>query len=226
MVIPYDQLKGIHPLAAVLTDAAKSAADHGECEQMRTNADYCCGFVGDVFIVEGESSGTDNFFAAMVNFVLGGLCEDGREGMDSLQLVIRDDHEEGGRVSLIASRSLSVGFPLSGGGGVVRLFEVTVVFVGVHFLVGNCCRELLTNKGSIFLGKKSWVGAVKGCNDDDQSNSVGKGKLRVLGAFGDSSESVGSYNCDCGSGSLVSIKFKLDFHCHKQQIGPESAWHN
>jgi hypothetical protein len=160
---------------------------------MRTNADNCCGFVGDVFIVEGESSGTDNFFAAMVNFVLGGLREDGREGMDSLQLVIRDDHEEGGRVSLIASRSLSVGFPLSGGGGVVRLFEETVVFVGVHFLVGNCCRELLTNKGSIFLGKKSWVGAVKGCNDDDQSNSVGKGKLRVLGAFGDSSESVGSY---------------------------------
>ncbi len=92
MVIPYDQLKGIHSLTAILTDAAKYEADHGECG-------HCCGVVGDVFIIEGEASGTDNLFAAMVNFVLGGLREDGREGMDSLQLVTRDDREEGGEES-------------------------------------------------------------------------------------------------------------------------------
>jgi len=30
----------------------------------------------------------------MVGFVLNSLCEDGRERMDSLQLVIRNDHDE------------------------------------------------------------------------------------------------------------------------------------
>jgi hypothetical protein len=75
----------------------------------------------------------DNFFAAMVNFVLGGLREDGREGMDSLQLVIRDDHEEGGRVSLIASRSLLAGFPLSGGGVSYASLKRWVIALGFIF---------------------------------------------------------------------------------------------
>ncbi len=34
---------------------------------------------------------------------------------------------------------------------------------------------------------------------------IGKGELRALSAFGDSSESVGSRNCDCSSGGLVGI---------------------
>ena len=35
----------------------------------------------------------------------------------------------------------------------------------------------------MFLGKRSRMVAVKDHDDDNQSNGVGKGKLRVLGAF-------------------------------------------
>ena len=69
--------------------------------------------------------------------------------------------------------------------------------------------------GSSFLGY-SRTGAVENRDDDDQSDCVGEGELRVLGAFGDSSESVGSCDCDCSSGGLVGIKFELDFHCRER----------
>jgi hypothetical protein len=65
--------------------------------------------------------------------------------------------------------------------------------------------------------------ALEDLNDDNQSNNIGKDKLRVLGAFGDSSKSVRSHDGDSGSGSLIDIKFKLDFHCRKQQNGPQMA---
>ena len=57
------------------------------------------------------------------------------------------------------------------------------------------------------------MGVVEDCNDDDQCESIGEGKLRVLGVFGDSAESVGSRDCNFSSGNFVGIKFKLDFHC-------------
>ena len=72
---------------------------------------------------------------------------------------------------------------------------------------------------SSFFGY-SRAGAVENRDDDDQSDSVGEGELRVLGAFGDSSESVGSRDCDCSSGGLVGIKFELDFHCRERYAGP------
>ena len=75
---------------------------------------------------------------------------------------------------------------------------------------------------SSFLGY-SRAGAVENRDDDDQSDSVGEGELRVLGAFGDSSESVGSRNCDRSSGGLVGIKFELDFHCRERWEEPGSA---
>jgi hypothetical protein len=81
-------------------------------------------------------------------------------------------------------------------------------------LVG-CCRELL------FLGKRAWTVAVEDCDDDDQSNGVGKAKLRVRGAFGNPSMCVRSRNGDSGSGSLIGIKFELNFYCREQQDGPE-----
>ena len=62
--------------------------------------------------------------------------------------------------------------------------------------------------GCSFLGY-SRAGAVENRNDDDQSDSVGEGELRGLGAFGDSSESVGSRDCDSCSGGLVGIKSNL-----------------
>ena len=43
------------------------------------NTDNCRGFVGNVFIVEGEAGGLYEFGIAMVGFVLGGIHEDGRE---------------------------------------------------------------------------------------------------------------------------------------------------
>ena len=60
-----------------------------------TNPDNCCGIVGNVFIVEGEADGAYKFGVAMFSFVLGSLREDSREGVDSYQLFIRNDHEEG-----------------------------------------------------------------------------------------------------------------------------------
>ncbi len=35
----------------------------------------------------------------------------------------------------------------------------------------------------MFLGKRFKSATVEDCDDDDQSNGVGKGKLRILGAF-------------------------------------------
>ena len=60
-----------------------------------TNPADCCGVVNNVFIVEGEAGGTYKFCVAKFSFVLGGLREDGREGMDSIQLIAGNDHEEG-----------------------------------------------------------------------------------------------------------------------------------
>ncbi len=67
------------------------------------------------------------------------------------------------------------------------------------------------------------ITATQDRDDDDQSDGVGEGELRVLGAFGDSSESVGSRDCDCSSGGLVGIKFELDFHCREPLEEPGSA---
>ena len=60
------------------------------------------------------------------------------------------------------------------------------------------------------------MGAVEDRSDDDQCNGDCEGELRVLGAFGDSVESVGSCDCNCGSGGFVGIKVKLDFHCRER----------
>jgi hypothetical protein len=65
--------------------------------------------------------------------------------------------------------------------------------------------------------------AVEVCDDDDQGNKVGEGKLRVLGAFKNASVCVGSHDCNGGSGSLIGIKFTLDFHCRGEQGGPKAA---
>ena len=75
---------------------------------------------------------------------------------------------------------------------------------------------------SSFLGN-SRAGAVENRDDDEQSDCVGEGELRILGAFGDSSESVGSRDCDCSSGGLVSIKFELEFHCRERYEEPGAA---
>jgi hypothetical protein len=45
--------------------------------------DHGCDVVGNVPVVEGEVGRPDKLVGVMVGFVLGGLCENGREGMDS-----------------------------------------------------------------------------------------------------------------------------------------------
>ncbi len=59
--------------------------------------------------------------------------------------------------------------------------------------------------------------AVKDCNDGNEGNCISKGKLRVLGAFKDSLESVGSRNANGGFGHLFSVQFELDFHFHSSK---------
>ncbi len=47
------------------------------------NTDNSCGIVTNVLVIEGEARQPDKLCAAMGGFVLGGLCKDDREGMDS-----------------------------------------------------------------------------------------------------------------------------------------------
>ncbi len=101
---------------------------------------------------------------------------------------------------------------LRGGKGIVGLFEEAGDGVRRH---GWKKRRLPRSR---LLDSRA--DAVEDRDDDDQSDSVGEGELRVLGAFGDSSESVRSRDCDCSSGGLVGIKFELDFHCQERYAGP------
>jgi hypothetical protein len=83
------------------------------------------------------------------------------------------------------------------------LFEEASDCVGHHGLL--CFRHL--------------AGAIKDCNDVDEGNHIGKGKLRVPGAFGDSSKSVGSHDGNGGFGRLVCVQFELDFHFRASKKG-------
>ncbi len=88
-----------------------------------TNSDDCRGIVGNVFIVVGEADGTYEFVVAMVGFIFGGLHEDGREGLDSIQLIIGNDHEEGKKRFPDGKQVVIHWFPFKRGKGVVCLFE-------------------------------------------------------------------------------------------------------
>ncbi len=60
---------------------------------LRTNANDFRGIVSDHLIVEWETSRVYKF-GTMVGFVLDSLSEDGREGVNPVQLVVGDDHEQ------------------------------------------------------------------------------------------------------------------------------------
>ncbi len=83
--------------------------------------------------------------------------------------------------------------------------------------------ELTCEQGEYSLGKRCRTVAVEDRDDDIQGDGVGKGKLRVLGAFRNASKCIGSRNCDGGSGSLINIRFEPDFHCRGEQGGPEAT---
>ena len=132
--------------------------------------------------------------------------------MASFQLVIRNDHEEREKTLLDGEVVIIGWLPFKGGEGVGGFFEEA----------GDCVRRHVEMKLEDNLLRSSFLcysraGAVENRDDDDQSDCVGKDKLRVLGAFSDSSnKSLGSRNCDCSSDSLVGIKFELDFHCRER----------
>jgi len=174
-----------------------------------TNSDDCRGVVGDVFIIEGEVGGTYKFLVAMVSLVLGGLREDGHEGMNTLQLIIINDHEDRDKL-LSDDEEVIIGWlPFEGGEGVSGLFEKA----------GDCVRRHVSMRLEKKLLRSRFLGyrrAVENRNDDDQRDCIGEGELRVLGAFGDETESVGSRDHDCSSSSFVCIKFELDLHCQER----------
>ncbi len=137
-------------------------------------------------------------------------------------MVIWDDHEKGEKGLPPDDEQVVVSWlPFEGGEGVVGLFEEAGVCVSVHD--GWELMSLLANKRSISLGKRCRTFAVEDCNDDDQGDGVDKGKLRVLGTFRNTSKCVGSCKGNGGSGSLIGIKFELDFHCRGEQGGPEAT---
>jgi hypothetical protein len=61
----------------------------------------------------------------------------------------------------------------------------------------------------MFLVKRCRTLVVEDCNDDDQSNGVGKSKLMILGAFRISSKCVGSRDGNSGSSSLLVSSLNL-----------------
>jgi hypothetical protein len=88
-----------------------------------TNPDDRRGVIGDVFIVEREANGTYECVVAMFGFVLGDFREDSREGVDSIQLVVGNDHEEGKQRFPDGKQVIIRWFPFERGKGVVCLFE-------------------------------------------------------------------------------------------------------
>ncbi len=138
----------------------------------------------------------------MASLVLCGLREDDREGMNTLQLVIINDHEDRDKL-LLDGKEVNVGWlPFKRGEGVRGLFEEAGDSVRRHVTM-RLAKKLLRSR---FLGYRQ---AVENCDDDDHSDCVGEGKLRVLGAFGDSAESVGSRGIRlfCSAGSLFCYLF-------------------
>ncbi len=73
------------------------------------------------------------------------------------------------------------------------------------------------------LGFRRRTGAIKDCNDDNEGNHICKGELRVLGAFGDSSMSIGSRDGNGGFGHLFCVQFGLDFHFCTSKRGWKST---
>jgi hypothetical protein len=60
---------------------------------LRTNANDCCGIVSNCLVIERGTSWAFKF-GTMVGFVLDSLGEDGHEGVNPIQLVVGDDHEQ------------------------------------------------------------------------------------------------------------------------------------
>ncbi len=105
--------------------------ESGFVDSLCRNANNCCGIVSNHLVVEWETSRVYKF-GTMVGFVLDSLGEDGCEGVNSIQLVIGDNHDQWRKVFWMASGSLLNGFPSRGGEGIMGLFEKASDCVGRH----------------------------------------------------------------------------------------------
>jgi hypothetical protein len=76
----------------------------------------------------------------------------------------------------------------------------------------------------MFLGKRCRMVAVEDCNDDDQSDGVGKGKLRVLGAFKNLSKCVGSTMAMVDLAALSVSSSNLISIAARSKEGPNWRW--
>ncbi len=63
------------------------------------------------------------------------------------------------------------------------------------------------------------MGAVENCDNDNEGSCIGKGELRVLGAFRDLSEALGSRNGNGSFGHLLCVQIKFDFHLRASKKG-------
>jgi hypothetical protein len=106
----------------------------------------------------------------------------------------------GRSLSLINSRSLSVGFPLKGGKASQASLKQSMITSGAMINSGGFCQ----GRGG---------GGIENCDDDDQSKCVESIKLGELGDCRDTTASVCGHDGNGGSSSLFGIKFELDFHC-------------
>jgi hypothetical protein len=81
----------------------------------------------------------------MVSFILGGLGEDGREGVYPIELIVGDPHEEG-EDGFPDRKKVIVGWlPFKGGGGVMGLFKEASDHVRSHSGLVDC--QLTTSQG-------------------------------------------------------------------------------
>ncbi len=71
---------------------------------LHTNGKNCHGVISNCLVVEWETSRAYKY-GTMVGFVLDSLGEDGCEGVNPIQLVIGDDHEQSENGFWMARRS-------------------------------------------------------------------------------------------------------------------------
>jgi hypothetical protein len=60
---------------------------------LRMNSNYCRGIISNCLVIERETSRVYEF-GTLAGFVLNSLGEDGHEGVNPIQLVVGDDHEQ------------------------------------------------------------------------------------------------------------------------------------
>ena len=135
----------------------------------------------------------------MGSSILGLIHEEGSQGVDPSDSVEWDDHQNGEESFSDGEEVIIHWFPLEGRKNVERLFEEESDCVRTHGCLGG-----------FFRGR---AGAIEDCDDNNQRECVGSGKLGELGGFGDSGESVSAGDCHGGFCGFFSVKLKLDFHC-------------